>query len=235
MFEGIRELAPGHNLVWQDGRLRTEDYWQLQFEPDTSDKTERTMGRGTDRAALRCHPACGLRSDVPVGAYLSGGLDSTLTTALIQRATDAPLRTFSITFDQAEFDESDYQRQAVDALGTDHEAIRCTARDIGHVFPTVIHHTERPLLRTAPAPLFLLSQLVHDSGFKVIVTGEGADEMFGGYNIFKEAKVRRFWAAATRLRVAAVVARTSSTPTCRTCRRSRWRTARRSSTSAPTT
>ncbi|NLE37588.1 MAG: asparagine synthase (glutamine-hydrolyzing), partial [Pirellulaceae bacterium] len=193
VFEGIRELPPGHNLTWQAGRLTVEQYWSLDFEPDATNKSDQQWAGELiellfDATRLR------LRSDVPVGAYLSGGLDSTLTTALIQRATDAPLRTFSITFDQAEYDESEHQRRAVEALGTHHEAIRCTARDIGEVFPAVIRHAERPLLRTAPAPLFLLSQLVQESGFKVVVTGEGADEMFGGYNIFKEAKVRRFWA-----------------------------------------
>lgn len=194
IFEGISELPPGHNLVWEAGRLSTRRYWQLAIEPDGAARTEDDWAEEliellADATRLR------LRSDVPVGAYLSGGLDSTLTTALIQRTTDAPLRTFSITFDDAEFDESEYQRQSVAALGTQHEAIRCTARDIGQVFPSVVWHAERPILRTAPAPLFLLSELVHDSGFKVVVTGEGADEMFGGYNIFKEAKVRRFWAA----------------------------------------
>ena len=105
------------------------------------------------------------------------------------------MRTFSITFDSPEFDETAYQRQVVDALGTDHQAIRCTRQDIGQVFPEVIWHAEQPILRTAPAPMFLLSELVHDGGYKVVLTGEGADEMFGGYDIFKEAKVRRFWAA----------------------------------------
>jgi len=194
VFEGISELPPGHNLVWEDGRLSTHCYWQLSFEPDTAERTEEQW---TDKLLVLLADATRLRmrSDVPVGAYLSGGLDSTLTTALVQRTTDAPLRTFSITFDQPEFDESNYQRQSVDWLGTDHEAIRCTARDIGQVFPAVIWHAERPILRTAPAPLFLLSELVRDSGFKVVVTGEGADEMLGGYNIFKEAKIRRFWAS----------------------------------------
>ncbi|HLA86094.1 MAG TPA: asparagine synthase (glutamine-hydrolyzing) [Thermoguttaceae bacterium] len=193
VFEGISELPPGHNLVWEDGRLSTHRYWQLAFEPDTSGKSESQWAEEliellADATRLR------MRSDVPVGAYLSGGLDSTLTTALIQRTTDAPLRTFSITFEHPEFDESEFQRAAVEALGTDHEAIRCTARDIGDVFPAVVWHAERPILRTAPAPLYLLSELVRASGFKVVVTGEGADEMFGGYDIFKEAKIRRFWA-----------------------------------------
>src|SRR5258706_5580731 len=72
--------------------------------------------------------------------------------------------------------------------------LTCSRADIGRVFPEVLRHTERPVLRTAPAPLYLLAGLVREHGFKVVVTGEGADEVYGGYDIFKEAKVRRFWA-----------------------------------------
>ena len=81
-----------------------------------------------------------------------------------------------------------------EALGTEHSAIMCRAADIAAAFPDVIRHAERPILRTAPAPLFLLSRLVREQGFKVVLTGEGADEVFGGYDIFKEAKLRRFCA-----------------------------------------
>jgi asparagine synthase (glutamine-hydrolysing) len=132
---------------------------------------------------------------VPVGAYLSGGLDSSITTAAIKRLSPAGLRTFSVTFESPEFDESDFQRQMVDALQTEHAAVACTAADIARDFPAVIRHTERPVLRTGPAPLFALSELAHRSGFKVVLTGEGADEVFAGYDIFKEAKIRRFCAA----------------------------------------
>jgi asparagine synthase (glutamine-hydrolysing) len=82
----------------------------------------------------------------------------------------------------------------VRALKTEHSTIACTAADIGRAFPTVIRATERPILRTAPAPLLRLSALAHDSGYKVVLTGEGADEVFAGYDIFKEAKIRRFCA-----------------------------------------
>jgi asparagine synthase (glutamine-hydrolysing) len=81
-------------------------------------------------------------------------------------------------------------------LGSDHHEVVVSRADIARVFPDVITHTERPILRTAPAPLFLLSKLVHDAGIKVVLTGEGADEMFAGYDLFREAKVRRFWAKA---------------------------------------
>jgi asparagine synthase (glutamine-hydrolysing) len=79
-------------------------------------------------------------------------------------------------------------------LGTRHHLLRCTHEDIGQAFPDVVWHTEAPLLRTAPVPLYLLSRLVRDHSFKVVLTGEGADEFLAGYNIFKEDKVRRFWA-----------------------------------------
>jgi asparagine synthase (glutamine-hydrolysing) len=104
------------------------------------------------------------------------------------------LRTFSVTFDSPEFDESSFQREMVEALGTQHDSVACRPVDIATSFPSVIRHTERPILRTAPAPLFSLAKLVRDSGFKVVLTGEGADEVFGGYDIFKEAKLRRFCA-----------------------------------------
>ena len=139
--------------------------------------------------------ASALRSDVPVGAYLSGGLDSTVITALARQIAGGRLRTFSVAFDDPEFDESTYQDEVVRFLETEHTQVRCSAADIARVFPDVIWHTERPIVRTAPAPLYLLSRLVRDSGYKVVLTGEGADEMFGGYDIFKEAKIRAFWAA----------------------------------------
>jgi asparagine synthase (glutamine-hydrolysing) len=104
------------------------------------------------------------------------------------------LRTFSLEFESPELDESQYQRTLVEALKTDHSALRCKGSDIAEHFPQVIRHTERPIVRSAPAALYLLSREVRDHGFKVVLTGEGADEVFGGYDIFKEAMVRQFWA-----------------------------------------
>lgn len=194
IFEDIHELPPGHSLIVEQGTLRSERHWQLEYADESS--SPRSTDEWADEllALLIDSTRLRLRADVPVGAYLSGGLDSSLTTALIRKYTGAPLKTFSVTFDDADFDESGYQQDVVRAWNTEHQSIRCTHADIGRVFPDVIRHTEKPLLRTAPAPLFLLSQLVHDQGYKVVITGEGADEMCGGYDIFKEAKLRRFWA-----------------------------------------
>jgi asparagine synthase (glutamine-hydrolysing) len=137
-----------------------------------------------------------LRADVPVGAYLSGGLDSSIVSALIRRESDTPLRTFSITFEDAEFDEAEHQQAMVRHLGTEHTALRVSRADIARHFARTVWHAETALVRTAPTPLMLLAAQVREAGFKVVLTGEGADEVFGGYDLFKEAKIRRFLARA---------------------------------------
>ena len=192
-FAGVSELAPAHYLVVKDGIALQRPYWEMSFpeEPERisfEDAAEELRRLLIDSTRLR------LRADVPVGAYLSGGLDSSVTTALIRNFTNAPLQTFSVAFEDADYDESSFQKEMARALGTEHHEIRCTYEDISRSFPDVIWHTEKPVLRTAPAPLYILSGLVRASGFKVAMTGEGADEVLGGYDIFKETKIRQFWA-----------------------------------------
>lgn len=194
-FRDVRQLPPGHSLILERGVLRIFPHWQ--FEPNAganhdqvseADLAQELLTILADATRIR------LRSDVPVAAYLSGGLDSTVTAALARAAAGSRLKTFSIGFDDPEYDETRYQREASRFLGTEHSEVLCTPRDIREVFPDVVWHTEQPILRTAPAPMFLLSRLVRESGYKVVVTGEGADELLGGYDIFKEAKIRHFWA-----------------------------------------
>ncbi|KAA9388474.1 asparagine synthase (glutamine-hydrolyzing) [Neorhizobium galegae] len=194
-FKGIFELEPGHLMIARNGRTETRPYWVLDFpdagdhaEVDQSAREEELLALLTDATRLR------MRADVPVGAYLSGGLDSSLITALAAPMAPNGLNTFSVTFDDAEHDESAFQRQVAEALGTRHRAVASGSADIAASFPDVIRFTERPVLRTAPAPLYRLSGLVRDAGMKVVLTGEGADEVFAGYDIFREARVRRFCA-----------------------------------------
>lgn len=193
-FRGIRQLPPGHSLAFEEGRVRLWEYWKLEYAPECDRTAEREQQLAEELLALlEDATRIRLRADVPVGAYLSGGLDSTFITALTRSYVGDRLRTFSIRFDDEEFDESCYQREASSFLGTRHTDIRCSRDDIARVFPLVVWHAEQPIVRTAPAPMFLLSQLVRRSGFKVVLTGEGADETLGGYDIFKETKIRQFW------------------------------------------
>jgi asparagine synthase (glutamine-hydrolysing) len=195
VFEGVQSLLPGHCLIVENGQRRIVRYWDWSF-PKLGDEDQRPPEQVAEelRELLIEAVRLQLRSDVPVGAYLSGGLDSSIITSIIKHFTDTPLRTFSVCFDDAEFDESAYQRELVNYLGTNHTSLRCTRADIAAVFPRMIWHTETPVVRTAPAPLMLLAGTVRAHGYKVVLTGEGADEVFGGYDIFKEAKARRFWA-----------------------------------------
>jgi asparagine synthase (glutamine-hydrolysing) len=196
VFRGIEQLEPGYVAVLDRDGFRRRPYWSVDFpargaEPgqDVTENARELRDRIVEAARLRF-----LRSDVPVGAYLSGGIDSSITAAVIARYTDAPLHTFSLRFADAEFDEGAHQATMVAQLGAQHEDITVSPTDVAEVFPDVVLHTETPILRTAPAPLFLLSRLVRRHGYKVVVTGEGADEVLAGYDIFREGRVRAFWA-----------------------------------------
>ena len=197
MFRDVEELSPGHALVLEAGRAEVRRYWRLSYpssfdghahERSEEEQAAELLALLNEAVRLR------LRSDVPVACYLSGGLDSTLTAALAVRQAGHPLETFSIRFTESDFDEGIWQEEARAFLGTPHHAVWCRPEDIAGVFPEVIWHAETPILRTAPAPLFLLARQVRDAGFKVVITGEGSDEILGGYDIFKETKVRHFCA-----------------------------------------
>jgi asparagine synthase (glutamine-hydrolysing) len=202
-FKGIRELPPGHFMRVSSAGETVSRFWSIpsgsadkQLTGTWDEACEELAALVEDAVRIR------LRADVPVGAYLSGGLDSSIVTALTATRFNNRLRTFSIGFQEERFDESVYQSHARNFLGTEHTQILVANTDIRRNLPEVIWHCETPLLRTAPIPLFLLSRAVRDNRFKVVLTGEGADEIFGGYNIFKEDKIRRFMARqpSSRLR-----------------------------------
>lgn len=212
VFAGVTEVRPGHvRHVALPGperdRLEVSEkaYWEpsypseghgpgpegrdlSMFGGDMEDSAAQVRARLEEATSLRM-----LRADVAVGCYLSGGLDSSLVAALALAAKGQRFCTFSLRFEDAEYDESGYQQDMVSRLGSTHQSVVVSRKDIAEAFPAVIAHTERPILRTAPAPLFLLSRLVRNAGIKVVLTGEGADEVFAGYDLFREAKIRRFW------------------------------------------
>jgi asparagine synthase (glutamine-hydrolysing) len=193
-FEGINQLMPASYSLFSCHGIKIRRYWRLNFAHDRNGDRPLVEWKEELKGLLQDACRIRLRADVPVGSYLSGGLDSTYTTSVVKQNFNNQLCTFSVSFADSRFDEAFFQAKAVQALGTDHKMIRCTDADIGTDFPHVIWHAEIPLLRTAPVPLFQLSKLVRQNNYKVVLTGEGSDEIFAGYDIFKEDRIRRFWA-----------------------------------------
>ena len=188
VFRDIWTLEPGTWARWSDGRLETHRYYEMDFGGGAESRDPAAELDGLMHASVDLR----MRADVPVGGYLSGGLDSSITCAMAATRSPYDLRTFSVTFSDPRFDESGFQRQVAEQVGSRHAIQPIGAAEVGEVFPAVIRQTETPLVRTAPAPLYLLSRLTRENGIKVVLTGEGADEVFLGYDLFKETAVRRF-------------------------------------------
>ena len=194
-FQDIHELPPGHHMTVSQAGIHVRKYWDIPLSPpdlylqESADSLAESV-----REILLDAVRIRLRADVEVGAYLSGGLDSSGITSLVARHFNRGVQSFGIRFEEPAFDEGGPQETAVSFLGIRHHGCLATNRAIGESLPEVVRHCEKPILRTAPAPLFLLSDRVRRNRIKVVLTGEGADEVFGGYNIFRETKVRAFWA-----------------------------------------
>jgi len=192
MFRDVKALPPGHMLIAESDRVSVTRYWRPNFvgpSPEHAvDAADQLRELLMDAVKLR------LRADVPVAAYVSGGLDSAAIAMLASSVCGSRLQTFSVGFTDAHYDETQAQSKVADLLGTEHHSVAIGPADIARVLPDVVRHAETPLLRTAPAPMFILSDLVRSSGIKVVLTGEGADEFLIGYDIFFEAKIRALWA-----------------------------------------
>lgn len=193
-FAGIHELPAGHCLTLREGAHHVRRYWEIPT-PAPEEQLDWPEARLAEavREALTDAVRIRLRADVPVGCYLSGGLDSSAIAGLVVKNFDGGVRTFGIRFRDPRFDEGEHQARMAAHLGVDHHTLWAEEAAIGESLEAALWHIEKPLLRTAPVPLFLLSEEVRRCGYKVALTGEGADEIFGGYNIFRETKVRRFW------------------------------------------
>ncbi len=188
-FRGVEALPPGCSARWHDDRLRISRYYALDYKETATEPAD-----ALERLGELMHSSVDfrMRADVPVGGYLSGGLDSSIICSLAAAASPHELRTFSVAFEDERFDESAFQQTVARELASRHLVETIGPRDIARVFPDVIRHTETPLVRTGPAPMLLLSRLARDNGIKVVLTGEGSDELFLGYDLFKETAVRLF-------------------------------------------
>ena len=202
VYAGIRSLEPGTCVVFEAARPpRTVAWYRLGEDPRAGVPRTFDDAKQELRERLSAAVALRLRSDVPVGNYLSGGVDSSVIALLTDRLRSDRFRTFSIAFDDPGYDESRYQALMTARLRTEPFTLTVGEGDIAANFERAVRHGERPLFRTAPVPLLLLSRAVRESGIRVVLTGEAADEVFWGYDAFKELKLLRFWARAPASRL----------------------------------
>ncbi len=208
VYEGIHRVPPAHILMFEEGApLNASCYWSLDFGPKLDigrvEAEEEILRRLREAVRLR------LRSDVPVGCFLSGGIDSGLVTALAAEASDTPLRTYSIGFEDAAFDEREPAARVAKQYGTDHREFVLSSR-VGEEIPGIVAHYDEPFADPSIVPSFAVAKLAA-SDIKVVLNGDGADEVFAGYRHFvaaqKIARLERAGAGLFRREARAMLGR----------------------------
>jgi len=187
LIRGVKKLEPGHALTWRDGRVTIERYWSLPaYEPGRV--VVRDLAEAADEFWRRFVEAVDitLMSDVPLGVFLSGGLDSSLIVAAMRERGVSELQTFSVGFAEAEASELPFARIVAKTFETEHHEVACTVDDFFNALPRLTRHRDHPLTFSASIPLFFVSELAVSS-VKVVLTGEGSDELFAGYGRYPRA------------------------------------------------
>jgi asparagine synthase (glutamine-hydrolysing) len=192
IFEGIYQVPSGHYLIYKSQQIIVEPYWNYTYKNNNIVLKENNDYINELEDKLVSAVKTRMMSDVPISFYLSGGLDSSLITGIAAQVSNENLKTFSITFDDNTFDESVYQEYMSKHLETKHQKIIFSRKSIPSIIREVIFHTEVPLLRSGAFPMYVLANLVRSNDTKVVLSGEGSDELFGGYDIFREVKIREF-------------------------------------------
>ncbi len=184
-FLAIRKLPPGHVLRWHDGRVDVSRYWRLAFEP----KTRLSFDEAAEELRDRIDEAVRIRlmSDVPLGAFLSGGLDSSTVVAFMAKHSERPVKTYSIGFADAAFDELSYAREVARAFSTEHHefVVDPSATD---VLPMLVRHLGEPMADSSIVPTYHVARITR-SEVTVALNGDGGDELFAGYDRYKAAVI----------------------------------------------
>jgi asparagine synthase (glutamine-hydrolysing) len=183
MFAGIRKLPAAHALVCESGRVSLLRYWEPTVPSVPVVRSETEVAEEV-LALLRESVRLRMISDVPVGAFLSGGLDSSLVVALMAEQTAGKVRTYSVGFAEDEFDELPYARQVAERFGTDHHEMRLTA-DVAKILPTLIWHYNEPFGDSSMVPTYYVARAASEH-VKVVLSGDGGDELFAGYRKYAE-------------------------------------------------
>ncbi len=187
LFGGVYAVPPGHFLRATREAHRVHQYWDVDYPRDDAPQTPRSDAEYIEgfRAVLEDAVTTRLRADVPVGCYLSGGIDSCAVLGLASRHHDGPVRAYTLTFDHAQYDESAIAEEMVRHVGADYQPIPMTHADLAENFRAAVIQSEIPFINGHTVAKYMLSRAVRESGYKVVLTGEGSDEILAGYPHFR--------------------------------------------------
>lgn len=185
IYRGVSKLPPGHYLVYENDKVTVERFWNVDWsrEVNTSLADASAQLRPLLEDAVRIR----LQSDVPLGAFLSGGIDSSLVVAIAQKLSDTPIQTFSIGFSEAEYDETHYAKMVADHLGTKHERFEVTPDAMG-ILDKLVYQYDEPFSDSSAVPTWYLSEMTRRQ-VTVALSGDGGDELFGGYERYRALKL----------------------------------------------
>lgn len=190
IYQNIYKLEPGHYLTLKQGKLEIQSYWRPSFR-----RIQENLSLNETVERLRHHIARSVKmrtmSDVPLGAFLSGGIDSSLVTAFLTRISSHPVKTFNIAFEEDSFDESKYARNAAEFLGTEHHEEKLTSRQMQDILPDVLENLDEPFADGSLIPTYLLSKFTRQK-VTVALSGDGGDELFGGYPTYQAHRLARW-------------------------------------------
>lgn len=201
LYRGIRKLMPGHHMTVRvaDGRLeqRIEQYWDA---PITAASPERSEQEWVAELRRRLEETVRMRlmSDVPLGVFLSGGLDSSAIAALMKKMVSGPLKTFSVGYDEEQYSELGYARRVADYLGTEHHEVRVGMPEFFNTLPKLVWHEDEPICWPSSVSLYYVSKLA-GKNVKVVLTGEGSDELFAGYSRYAHYLKQQQWLPAYQM------------------------------------
>jgi asparagine synthase (glutamine-hydrolysing) len=194
LFQGVQKLLPGHLVVFQGGDAHVRQYWDVPMRRDHQPIDEAPRAVSRFRGLLEESIRLRLMSDVPLGMFLSGGIDSSAVAALMARMIDRPLKTFSVAFNERACNELEYARQVAQAIGAEGHEIVIDDGDFFGALPKLVWHEDEPIAHPSSVPLYFVSQLA-SRHVKVVLTGEGSDELLAGYG--KYPRVAWNWRAGT--------------------------------------
>ena len=185
LYRGVKRLLPGHTMTWKDGRIDIREFWDLSFEPKhevRSDAEYVDEWRELFRESVELR----LMADVPLGMFLSGGIDSSAIAAMMSTMVTEPIKTFSVGFREREANELEYARLVAEKFGTDHHEIVISPNQFFDAIPDLVWHEDEPIGFIASIPLYFVSKLASEH-VKVVLTGEGSDETLAGYGRYQKA------------------------------------------------